>query len=368
MANKRPPSSLYPASRWVIVPALGSVSLVSLGTIALGQVNTNINQTRAWILGVMGIGLFAVICLSAAYGIANRSASRFLDAALANTSDLILIIRNNRIINANGDTQSVLGLPIEAVVGTNLESVLVDEHDRFRALAKLASGKPGSGINGGTFEWVTPHGGQRHIEVTLADHRSNRSVRAQIATIIDRTAELELQARLSKAAAADPVTQLPNSTRFRELLNIAVHRARRTGEHLAVLCVVVDNTESLRSAYGIEPVEELFTQIAGRLGLALRIEDVVGRLGPDEFSVVLAGLAPKIGRAYAVDVADRIVAGTTEPFVIDGHAVKVTVSIGIAHRAKGVADPTAAELIAEAHAAMLEVRANAQRWNDLHPA
>jgi diguanylate cyclase (GGDEF)-like protein len=352
----------------MVVPAFSAVTLISLGTIALAHADQNIDHARAWIFSLMGFGLIAVASLTIAYASTSKAASAFLSAALSDSTDLVLIIRNNRVAGANGDTQSVLGLPIEAVVGANLEHVLADEQDRFRSLVKLAATKPGTGVKGGVIDWTTPHGGQRSIDVTLADHRSNKAVRALIATISDRTAEMELQVRLAKAAASDPVTQLPNGTRFRELLNIAVHRARRTGEHLAVLSVVVDGIEGLRAAYGDDALEAAFMQLAERLNEALRVEDIVGRISADEFGVVLAGLAPKIGRAYAVDVADRIVSGTNEPFVVEGQSIKIAVSIGIAHRAKGVADPTAAELIAEAHSAMLEVRANAQRWSDLHPA
>jgi diguanylate cyclase (GGDEF)-like protein len=344
-----------------LIIAVGNAALVKLPSAQAGTV-------RPWAAAFVSLCVVVLGVCTALYAKSLTRIDRFFSALLSDGNEVVLVVHDGLVTHVAGAADEVLGAPAESFVGTSLHAIAPDEQARIATMVRLGATKPGECVRGGTFEWTTAHGGIRFIELRLTNHRSDRAIRADLLTITDRTAEHELEQRLARASAADPSTNLPNSLRFRELLNVAVHRARRTGEHLAVLSIVVDEADQLREAYGQEATETLFHQVAVRLGSALRIEDSIGRISPNEFAVVLAGLAPKIGRAYAVDVADRITAGVGTPFYIEAKHVSVRVSIGIAHRAKGIADPTAAELMSEAHTAMLEVRANAARWGDLHPA
>jgi diguanylate cyclase (GGDEF)-like protein/PAS domain S-box-containing protein len=368
--TRRTSNTLLPSQRgWVFIPLIVLALVIAVGNVALVRLpSSQVGSARPWVAGsvllcVVGLGL-----CTALYAKSLQRLDRFFAALLRDGNEVVLVVKDGVVTHAAGATNEVLGAPSASLVGSPITSFAPDEQARISTLVRLGATKPGECVRGGTFEWTTSHGGVRFIELRLSNHRADRGIRADLLTITDRTSEHELEQRLARASAADPSTNLPNSLRFRELLNVAVHRARRTGEHLAVLSVVVDEADQLREAYGQEATEALFNQVAVRLGSALRIEDSIGRISPNEFGVVLAGLAAKIGRAYAVDVADRITAGVATPFFVEGKQLSVRVSIGIAHRAKGIADPTAAELMSEAHTAMLEVRANAARWGDLHPA
>ncbi len=370
MRTRRISKNLLPSQRgWVLIPLILLALGIAVGNAALVRLPAErAGNVRPWIAGFV---LFCVVVLAACAALYAKSLNRldrFLSALLRDGNEVALVVRDGVVTHAAGACDDVLGAPADSFLNTELTALAPDENARIATLVRLGATKPGECVRGGTFEWTTAHGGIRFIELRLTNHRADRAIGADLVTITDRTAEHELEQRLARASAADPSTNLPNNLRFRELLNVAVHRARRTGEHLAVLSIVVDEADQLRGAYGEEATEALFHQVAVRLGSALRIEDSIGRISPNEFAVVLAGLAAKIGRAYAVDVADRITAGVATPFFIEGKNVSVRVSIGIAHRAKGIADPTAAELMSEAHTAMLEVRANAARWGDLHPA
>jgi diguanylate cyclase (GGDEF)-like protein len=368
--TRRSSKTLLPSQRgWVFIP-LGLLALViAAGNAALVRLPAEqVSTVRPWFAGFVLLCVVVLAGCAALYAKSLSRLDRFFSALLSDGNEVALVVRDGVVTHAAGACDDVLGAPADSFLGTEITALAPDENARIATLVRLGATKPGECVRGGTFEWTTAHGGIRFIELRLTNHRADRAIRADLLTITDRTAEHELEQRLARASAADPSTNLPNSLRFRELLNVAVHRARRTGEHLAVLSIVVDEADQLREAYGQEATEALFHQVAVRLGSALRIEDSIGRISPNEFAVVLAGLAAKIGRAYAVDVADRITAGVATPFFIEGKNVSVRVSIGIAHRAKGIADPTAAELMSEAHTAMLEVRANAARWGDLHPA
>ena len=361
---------MLPSQRgWIFLPLVLLAAVIAVGNAALAKVPSDLDgSVRHWIAGfvvlcVLGLGVCTLL-----YAKSLSRLDDFFSSLLRDGDEVVLVVADGVVTHAAGASDEILGTPVASLIGMTLTAFAPEEQPRISSLTRLGASKPGECVRGGIFEWTTSHGGIRFIELRLTNHRANRSIRTDIVTITDRTAEHELEQRLARASAADPSTNLPNNLRFRELLNVAVHRARRTGEHLAVLSIVVDEADQLRETYGQEAVETLFHQVAVRLGSALRIEDSIGRISTNEFAVVLAGLAAKIGRAYAVDVADRITAGVATPFFVEGKHVTVRVSIGIAHRAKGIADPTAAELMSEAHTAMLEVRANAARWGDLHPA
>lgn len=361
---------MLPSQRgWIFIPLIFLAAVVAVGNAALAKIPAElVGSLRPWIAGfvllcVVGLGVCTLL-----YAKSQTRLDAFFASLLRDGNEVVLVVANGLVTHAAGGSNEVLGTPAASLIGKALTDFAPDEQARITTLSRLGAAKPGECVRGGVFEWTTSHGGIRFIELRLSNYRANRAIRADVVTITDRTAEHELEQRLARASAADPSTNLPNNLRFRELLNVAVHRARRTGEHLAVMSIVVDEADKLREAYGQEAVETLFHQVAVRLGSALRIEDSIGRISANEFAVVLAGLAAKIGRAYAVDVADRITAGVATPFFVEGKHLTVRVSIGIAHRAKGIADPTAAELMSEAHTAMLEVRANAERWGDLHPA
>ncbi len=370
MRTRRTSNTLLPSQRgWIFVPLIFLTAIIAVGNAALVRLPSDqVGFFRPWVAGFVVLCVVGLGICTALYANSLTRRDRFFSALLRDGNEVVLVVKDGVVVQASGASDDVLGTPTESLVGMSLTALAPEEQARVATLVRLGATKPGECVRGGTFEWTTSHGGIRFIELRLTNHRSDRSIRADLVTITDRTSEHELEQRLARASAADPSTNLPNSLRFRELLNVAVHRARRTGEHLAVLSIVVDEADKLREAYGQEATEVVFHQVAVRLGSALRIEDSIGRISPNEFAVVLAGLAAKIGRAYAVDVADRITAGVATPFFIEGKQLSVRVSIGIAHRAKGIADPTAAELMSEAHTAMLEVRANAARWGDLHPA
>ncbi|HER35350.1 MAG TPA: GGDEF domain-containing protein, partial [Halothiobacillaceae bacterium] len=98
--------------------------------------------------------------------------------------------------------------------------------------------------------------------------------------------------------------------------------------------------------------DRLLREVADRLRDLLRHEDTVGRLGGDEFLILLEGLpAPR----FAGEVARKVVDVLDRPFVIDGESIRIGVSIGIAVFPEQGQD--ADSLIGHADAAMYEAKA-----------
>jgi diguanylate cyclase (GGDEF)-like protein len=128
-------------------------------------------------------------------------------------------------------------------------------------------------------------------------------------------------------AFTDLLTGLPNRTHFQEHLQHQLDQARQHGSLLAVLFLDLDRFKFVNDSLGHEVGDRLLKAVARRLAHSVRTGDVVARLGGDEFTVVLEDLA---GASVAAAVAKKVATDLAEPYVIDGHDIFVSASIGIA--------------------------------------
>lgn len=139
-----------------------------------------------------------------------------------------------------------------------------------------------------------------------------------------RLAELRLEA----LAATDALTGLMNRRRFFQRLEAEVARAARFSRPLSVAMVDVDHFKRVNDTYGHATGDAVLRAVAQTLREALRAMDAVGRVGGEEFAVLL----PETGLEAAAGVLERIrqaVAGL-EVMAADGRQVRVTVSAGVA--------------------------------------
>ena len=171
----------------------------------------------------------------------------------------------------------------------------------------------------GTYRWMLTRG---------------RAVRNQAGTAV-RMAGSQTDVTASKVA--DPLTGLPNRVLFMDRLELRVEQARhRPDGSFAILLLDVDRFKNINDSLGHAAGDELLKGIARRLRDRLRVSDTVARLqedcsiarlAGDEFAVLLHEIHDV---QDTVSVADRIGAEMHQPFLLDGHEVFVTLSIGIA--------------------------------------
>jgi diguanylate cyclase (GGDEF)-like protein len=160
-----------------------------------------------------------------------------------------------------------------------------------------------------------------------------------------------LEAQLSFQAFHDPLTGLSNRRRFVEAAGTALDERTGTGS-VAALFLDVDDFKTVNDSLGHAAGDSLLIAIAARLRSDLRASDVAGRLGGDEFGVLLTDV-PDDG--YAVSVAERMLARLDEPITVAGVNVVVGASIGIAV----VSSPmgTVDDLLGDADVAMYQAKA-----------
>ncbi|MEX0915313.1 MAG: GGDEF domain-containing protein, partial [Wenzhouxiangellaceae bacterium] len=127
-------------------------------------------------------------------------------------------------------------------------------------------------------------------------------------------------------AEQDAVTGLPNRGAFERQISWALERTHRRAEHVALIVLDVDGFRSINDTLGREAGDRVLKTVATLLRASIRPGDLVGRLGSDEFGVLLTGLAgnDEIGAAV-----DHVVKGFPQRLSVDDQEVQVSVSMGV---------------------------------------
>lgn len=181
--------------------------------------------------------------------------------------------------------------------------------------------------------------------VALYIHRINRRLSRALSE--SRAAE----ERIRHLAQHDPLTDLPNRALFSDRLEQALASARRDGEHLAVMFMDLDDFKPINDNLGHGIGDRLLQQAADRLRNSLRESDTVARVGGDEFIALLRNTREATD---ALAVAAKLGESLARPFDIDGHAIAISASIGIAlYPEHGIDD---IELLKHADDAMYEAK------------
>ena len=123
----------------------------------------------------------------------------------------------------------------------------------------------------------------------------------------------------------DALTELPNRRLFQDRLDHAIKQARRSGQALCLLFLDLDRFKNINDSLGHLTGDRLLQAVATRLRSTVRETDTIGRLGGDEF-LVLVLVDDAAAAGY---LAQKLLAVIGEPYEIDGHSLRITPSIGI---------------------------------------
>lgn len=180
-----------------------------------------------------------------------------------------------------------------------------------------------------------------------------------IHVLIDTSERKRYEEKLVRQANYDHLTGLPNRGLALDRLDQAMGRARRDGRQVAVLFVDLDNFKRINDTLGHVEGDELLLRVADALRDAIREGDTVARLGGDEFLIILPDLD---STTPCESVAQKVLDRCATPFVIAGHDIVVTASIGISMFPSDGDDTN--DLLRQADAAMY--RSKAKGKNTFH--
>ena len=215
---------------------------------------------------------------------------------------------------------------------------------------------------------VLEHGDDRDVEVdvtlpTAEPRRVLMSIRAllradgavsgTITTTLDITDSARARRELEKRATFDALTGCHNRSSILAALRSELEREDSTCT--GVLYVDLDNFKSVNDTLGHAAGDESLTIVAERLRVANRDDDAIGRLGGDEFLLLLRGIP---GPEVAMSVAQRVCGSLRTSARLSSGTVELRASVGVACTEDGAMD--AEELISRADAAMYRSKEQAK--------
>ena len=156
-----------------------------------------------------------------------------------------------------------------------------------------------------------------------------------VAMFSDITMIRESQHRVEFLATHDDLTGLPNRTLFNDRLRLALARASRSRENLALLFLDLDNFKIINDTLGHDIGDKLLKQASARLRECVRTEDTVARLGGDEFVILLEASE----RHEAAMTAERLIHALSTSYLLDNQECFVGASIGISMFPEDAIDP-----------------------------
>jgi diguanylate cyclase (GGDEF)-like protein len=137
----------------------------------------------------------------------------------------------------------------------------------------------------------------------------------------------DMTEELRHMAQHDLLTGLPNRALFSDRLSQEMARAKRQNGRFAMAFVDLDHFKQINDTLGHGVGDEVLKQVARQLQKSVRAADTVGRIGGDEFVVLLANLSAS-DAVHAL--AEKLRLALKRPFVVDGHTLAVSCCIGVA--------------------------------------
>lgn len=145
--------------------------------------------------------------------------------------------------------------------------------------------------------------------------------------IVDITERKLVEEQMQHLARYDNLTDLPNRALFSELLQQTLALAQRESRCLALLFLDLDRFKPVNDTYGHKIGDLLLKEAARRMRQVVRASDAISRIGGDEFVVLLAKVE---NEQSPLQVAEKLRSALEQPFLLDGHTIRISVTIGIA--------------------------------------
>jgi diguanylate cyclase (GGDEF)-like protein/PAS domain S-box-containing protein len=227
----------------------------------------------------------------------------------------------NRVTYISSRMSALLGTPATQLIGHSLPALLGGQAELGKVLLDKQP------FNALEMELKTPRGG-RWISIagdpiidTAGRFEGFRGVGSDITEI------RQTQERLTHLANVDVLSGLPNRGRVRQLLGEALRQATTGNVPCAIMFLDLDGFKPVNDTFGHPKGDAVLRAVAKRLVDEVGVDGHVGRMGGDEFAIVITDAQ---SRKLIEQLADRIIGAIKEPYMIDQTEIRIGVSIGCA--------------------------------------
>lgn len=156
-------------------------------------------------------------------------------------------------------------------------------------------------------------------------------------TVLDVTTEKQSTENAARQKVHDAVTDLPNRLGFLNAMPEILNKAAAFKSQVALFIIDVDDFKVVNDTYGYSQGDTLLKMISERLAGIIRTDDLVCRMGADEFAMVLTG---KLDPTNLSDTAARVIQKLSQPFYLDDKTIRVSASVGVSVFPDQCADTT----------------------------
>lgn len=251
-----------------------------------------------------------------------------LNQTIVRSSPLAIYTRDRRgIVTAwNPAAERLFGWREREVLGRPLPSLPAGRERESVELRERVLG--GETLLDVEVQRLRSDGSTCELSTTMAPlHDASGTITGYLAIAADITARKEAERQVEFLAYRDVLTGLPNRLLLQDRLKQAMAHADRTHRHIALLFLDLDNFKTINDSLGHGVGDAMLREVAQRLRLCVRETDTISRQGGDEFLFVLSDLG---GTDDITPVLQKVRERLQAPFLIEGHELTTSASIGVA--------------------------------------
>ena len=242
------------------------------------------------------------------------------------TPAAIFMYQEDRLIYCNSATESLSGFSREELL--NMPALSIIHPDMRQMVRQRMVGRTTGLAFPARYEMkiITKSGEEKWLELSAGVIEVDGKPTG-MGTAHDITDRKKAEETITRLAYYDPLTGLPNRLLFNDRLNMAITRANRFQENVAVIMLDLDKFKDVNDTLGHSVGDKLLKAVAERMALKFRKSDTVARMGGDEFIICIPDLKEE-GNPH--QIAEKILDCFVDCFEFEGRELSIKPSIGIA--------------------------------------
>jgi diguanylate cyclase (GGDEF)-like protein/PAS domain S-box-containing protein len=256
---------------------------------------------------------------------------RLAASVFENAQEPIIVTNTELVIlRANQGFSQTLKLEHQQLINTHLSDYFCSECMQGLDLQRTAADHLQAENSWQGEVWYRTGDNQRipALQTISAVRDDNEHITFLIHIFNDISEQKRAERKIHHQAHHDALTQLPNRIALMNHLQQLIDERNHSGYHFSLMFIDLDKFKPVNDDFGHQVGDELLKQVAERIKHSVRTHDMVGRLGGDEFLLIIE----RLQQAHdAKRIAQKIINSLSEPFSIEGREICIGASVGIAH-------------------------------------